>query len=96
MVEVLAECPDVEFVRVSTPGEEVSIAKVKDELVIHVLTDEEEVDVKVPFVFLEETLNGIEDNKIYPARMASALSTIRHSRFVSVKSADADVTIWSW
>jgi len=96
MVDVLQDCPDGDFVRVVTRSENVRIAKEGGDLLVLVQTEEENVDLRVPLEFFDELLQSIDGNKIYTADMASAFSTIRHSRFLSVRSPDADVTIWSW
>lgn len=96
MVQVLRDCPDGDFVRVSTRTENVRIAKSGGDLLVCVQTEEENVDIRVPLAFFDEVLQSIDGNKIHTAEMASAFSTVRHSRFLSVRSPDADVTIWSW
>jgi len=96
LVQVLRDCPDGDFVRVSTPHETVRITKENDELIILVKTQEEDVDVRIPFDFFEEVLGSMEGNKFSTIKAASALATIRHSKFVSVRCPDANVTIWAW
>jgi hypothetical protein len=96
MVDVIRDCPDGDFVRVETRTENVRIAKEGSDILVLVQTEEENVDIRIPLDFFDEMLQSIDGNKIYTADMASAFATIRHSRFLSVKCPDADVTIWSW
>jgi hypothetical protein len=96
MVRLLRDCPDTDFVRVTTPTENVLIRKEGDRLRILVKTDRENVQVELPFEFIEEALKTMKNKDVTPGQLADSLSHLRYTQVVQVDTPDQKVRIWSW
>lgn len=96
MVRILRDCPDTDFVRVTSPTENVLIRKEGDRLRILVRTEQENVKVEVPFEFIEEALQKMKNQDVTTAQLADSLSHLRYTQVVTVDTPDQKVRIWSW
>lgn len=96
VIRVLRDCPDTDFVRVTTPTENVLIRKEGDRLRILVKTERENVKVEVPFEFIEEALQTMKSQDVTTGQLADSLSHLRYTQVVTVDTPDQKVRIWSW
>lgn len=96
LIQALRDCPDTDFVRVTTPTEKVLIRKDGNRLKILVDTGQEHVSVEVPFEFLEESMKSLGRDKVTPADLADCLAYARYTPLVQVDTPDQKVRIWSW
>ena len=96
MVRLLRDCPDTDFVKVTSPTEKVLVRKKGDRLKILVRTEQENVKVEAPFEFIEEALGKMKDKDVTTAQLADSLSHLRYTQVVTVDTPDQKVRIWSW
>lgn len=95
-VDVLAQCPDGDFVRVVSGGERVQIAKRDNSLVVRVNGAHENLDFQLPLSCLRECLRSIHGREVSAIGLIAALHQIRFTRLAQVNTPEADVTVWSW
>lgn len=93
---ILASCPDTVFASVSTPREDIRVAKQGESLIVFVKTEDATVDLRLPLPFVQRCLAGMADGQVKTAGLAAALSSLRFTRLADIRSPGADVTVWSW
>jgi hypothetical protein len=97
MLDAIRNAPDNEFVTVKEKDQDVRVAKLNGNLIVHVLDkskDGEKVDVTVPMKVVDALFSTTKDNELDVAAAIRALSDAGDAVLVTVQDATEHVRIW--
>ena len=97
ILNAIRTAPDNEFVTVKEKDQDVRVAKLNGNLIIHVLDkskDGEKVDVTVPMKVVDALFSTTKDNELDVAAAIRALSDAGDAVLVTVQDATEHVRIW--
>ncbi len=94
LLEDLRAAPDAELVRVTDPGESVSIRKAGDEILVDVEeTGGDRVHVTVPIAFVQDVLGRSADGRLTPLELSEALGKLPRGLLVEVRNGADRVSV---
>lgn len=96
LIAELRSAPDGVLVEVDDRRDRVLIEKLGDELAIEVLSDHEEVHVRVPLELAAEIFESHDGGELRVADVLDALSSVSRTDLVHVRSRDEEVKVWIW
>jgi len=97
MLDAIRNAPDNEFVTVKEKDQDVRVAKLNGNLIVHVLDkskDGEKVDVTIPMKVVDALFSTAKDNELDIAAAIRALSDAGDAVLVTVQDATEHVRIW--
>ena len=97
MLDAIRNAPDNEFVTVKEKDQDVRVAKLNGNLIVHVLDkskDGEKVDVTIPMKVVDALFSTAKDNVLDIAAAIRALSDAGDAVLVTVQDATEHVRIW--
>ena len=97
MLDAIRNAPDNEFVTVKEKDQDVRVAKLNGNLIVHVLDkskDGEKVDVTIPMKVVDALFSTAKDNELDIAAAIRALSEAGDAVLVTVQDATEHVRIW--
>jgi hypothetical protein len=97
ILDAIRNAPDNEFVTVKEKDQDVRVAKLNGNLIVHVLNkskDGEKVDVTVPMKVVDALFATTKDNELDVAAAIRALSDAGDAVLVTVQDATEHVRIW--
>jgi len=99
ILEAIRNAPDNEFVTVKEQDQDVRVAKLNGNLVVHVLDkrkekDGQKVDVTIPMKVVDALFATTKDNELDVAAAIRALSDAGDAVLVTVQDATEHVRIW--
>ncbi len=97
MLDAIRNAPDNEFVTVKEKDQDVRVAKLNGNLIVHVLDkskDGEKVDVTIPMKVVDALFSTTKDNELDVAAAIRALSDAGDAVLVTVQDATEHVRIW--
>jgi len=97
MLDAIRNAPDNEFVTVKEKDQDVRVAKLNGNLIVHVLDkskDGEKVDVTIPMKVVDALFATTKDNELDVAAAIRALSDAGDAVLVTVQDATEHVRIW--
>jgi hypothetical protein len=97
VLDAIRNAPDNEFVTVKEKDQDVRVAKLNGNLIVHVLDkskDGEKVDVTVPMKVVDALFATTKDNELDVAAAIRALSDAGDAVLVTVQDATEHVRIW--
>jgi hypothetical protein len=99
ILEAIRNAPDNEFVSVKEKDQDVRVAKLNGNLIVHVLDkrqdkDGQKVDVTVPMKVVDALFATTKDNELDVAAAIRALSDAGDAVLVTVQDATEHVRIW--
>jgi hypothetical protein len=97
MLDAIRNAPDNEFVTVKEKNQDVRVAKLNGNLIVHVLDkskEGEKVDVTVPMKVVDALFSTAKDNELDVAAAIRALSDAGDAVLVTVQDATEHVRIW--
>lgn len=97
LLDALRTAPDNEFVTVKQKDQDVRVAKLNGNLIVHVLDkskDGQKVDVTVPMKVVDALFSTVKDNELDVAAAIRALSDAGDAVLVTVQDATEHVRIW--
>ncbi len=97
LLDAIRNAPDNEFVTVKQIDQDVRVAKLNGNLIVHVLDkskDGEKVDVTIPMKVVDALFATTKDNELDVAAAIRALSDAGDAVLVTVQDATEHVRIW--
>jgi hypothetical protein len=97
LLDALRTAPDNEFVTVKEKDQDVRVAKVNGNLVVHVRDGNkggQKVDITVPMKVVDALLSSAKDNELDVSAAIRALSDAGDALLVTVEDATEHVRIW--
>lgn len=97
LLDAIRNAPDNEFVTVKQKDQDVRLAKLNGNLIVHVLDkskDGQKVDVTIPMKVVEALIATTKDNELDVAAAIRALSDAGDAVLVTVQDATEHVRIW--
>jgi hypothetical protein len=97
LLDALRTAPDNEFVTVKEKDQDVRVAKLNGNLVVHVRDGAkggEKVDITVPMKVVDALLSGAKDNELDVSAAIRALSDAGDALLITVEDASEHVRIW--
>jgi hypothetical protein len=97
LLDAIRNAPDNEFVTVKQKDQDVRVAKLNGNLIVHVLDkskDGEKVDVTIPVKVVDALFATTKDNELDVAAAIRALSDAGDAVLVTVQDATEHVRIW--
>jgi hypothetical protein len=97
LLDAIRNAPDNEFVTVKQKDQDVRVAKLNGNLIVHVLDkskDGQKVDVTIPMKVVEALIATTKDNELDVAAAIRALSDAGDAVLVTVQDATEHVRIW--
>jgi hypothetical protein len=97
MLDAIRNAPDNEFVTVKEKDQDVRVAKLNGNLIVHVLDkskDGQKVDVTIPMKVVDALFSTAKDNELDVAAAIRALSDAGDAVLVTVQDATEHVRIW--
>jgi hypothetical protein len=99
ILEAIRNAPDNEFVTVKEKDQDVRVAKLNGNLIVHVLDkhkdkDGQKVDVTIPMKVVDALFATTKDNELDVAAAIRALSDAGDAVLVTVQDASEHVRIW--
>jgi hypothetical protein len=99
ILEAIRNAPDNEFVTVKEKDQDVRVAKLNGNLIVHVLDkskdkDGQKVDVTIPIKVVDALFATTKDNELDVAAAIRALSDAGDAVLVTVQDATEHVRIW--
>jgi hypothetical protein len=97
LLDAIRNAPDNEFVTVKQKDQDVRVAKLNGNLIVHVLDkskDGEKVDVTIPMKVVDALFATTKDNELDVAAAIRALSDAGDAVLVTVQDATEHVRIW--
>ena len=99
ILEAIRNAPDNEFVTVKEKDQDVRVAKLNGNLIVHVLDkrkdkDGQKVDVTIPMKVVDALFATTKDNELDVAAAIRALSDAGDAVLVTVQDATEHVRIW--
>jgi hypothetical protein len=97
LLDAIRNAPDNEFVTVKQKDQDVRVAKLNGNLIVHVLDkskDGQKVDVTIPMKVVEALIATTNDNELDVAAAIRALSDAGDAVLVTVQDATEHVRIW--
>ena len=97
LLDAVRTAPDNEFVTVKEKGQDVRVAKLNGNLVVHVrdaAKGGQKVDITIPMKVVEALLSTAKDNELDISAAIRALSDAGDALLVTVEDASEHIRIW--